>query len=89
MMWYALGYEMNNVGEGDTNTDSEDAIMLEEKSRNMWLEKLERRECAFISRAWLVRLDNTYAGHRFRFFSTFSSFPCLDRVLRYLRLRYP
>ncbi|KAG9307971.1 hypothetical protein JVU11DRAFT_12777 [Chiua virens] len=40
MMWYAFGYEMNEVGEGN----SEDAVMLEEKSRNMWLERLERRE---------------------------------------------
>ena len=44
MMWYALGYEMGEVEEGSTSVNSEDAIMLEEKSRNMWLERLERRE---------------------------------------------
>lgn len=43
MMWYALGYEMG-AGEGCTSTNNEDPIMLEEKSRNMWLERLERRE---------------------------------------------
>ena len=44
MMWYALGYEMNEIGEGRTTVNDEDAVILEEKSRNMWLERLERRE---------------------------------------------
>lgn len=44
MMWYALGYEMGEVGEGTTGVNGEDAVMLEEKSRNSWLERLERRE---------------------------------------------
>ena len=49
VMWYALGYEMGNPEEGSTSANTEDAIMLEEKSRNMWLERLERRECVSIS----------------------------------------
>ena len=44
MMWYALGYEMGEVGGPSTGVNNEDAIMLEEASRNKWLERLERRE---------------------------------------------
>lgn len=44
MMWYALSYEMGEPGEGSTSVNNEDAILLEEKSRNLWLERLERRE---------------------------------------------
>ena len=44
MMWYALGYETGQAGEGSTSASNEDAIMLEEKSRDMWLERLEKRE---------------------------------------------
>lgn len=49
MMWYALGYEMGEVGQGSTSVNNEDAIMLEEMSRSTWLERLERREWVSIS----------------------------------------
>lgn len=49
MMWYTLGYEVGEVGEGSTSVNSEDAIMFEERSRNMWLERLERREWVSMS----------------------------------------
>ncbi|KAF9244497.1 hypothetical protein BU15DRAFT_71481 [Melanogaster broomeanus] len=45
MMWFALNYE--KIGEKELESEvahSEDAVMMEEKSRNAWLERLERRE---------------------------------------------
>ncbi|KAG8216066.1 hypothetical protein J3R82DRAFT_8066 [Butyriboletus roseoflavus] len=57
MMWYALGYEMGEGGEGSTSLNSEDAIMLEEKSRNMWLERLERREVQIQILLYLLKLS--------------------------------
>lgn len=83
MMWYALGYEMGEVEEGSTSVNSEDAIMLEEKSRNMWLERLERREWVSMSCVDVFSLDDTCTGYRFRFSFTSSSSPCLDLALRY------
>ncbi|KIJ67441.1 hypothetical protein HYDPIDRAFT_149035 [Hydnomerulius pinastri MD-312] len=45
MMWFALNHEkMGNTGEEADLVNSEDAVMLEEKSRNTWFERLERRE---------------------------------------------
>ncbi|KAH0831199.1 hypothetical protein J3R83DRAFT_13778 [Lanmaoa asiatica] len=57
MMWYALGYEMGEVGEGSTTINNEDAIMLEEKSRNMWLERLERREVQIQILLYLLKIS--------------------------------
>lgn len=42
MMWYAFNYEKAGSAEADS---SEDALMMEEKWKNAWLERLERREC--------------------------------------------
>ncbi|KAG6380196.1 hypothetical protein JVT61DRAFT_8287 [Boletus reticuloceps] len=57
MMWYTLGYEMSGVGEGGTRLNNEDAIMLEEKSRNIWLERLERREVQIQILLYLLKLS--------------------------------
>lgn len=62
MMWYALGYEMSELGQGSTSANSEDAIILEEKSRNTWLERLERRECVSICRTWMIALATGLQG---------------------------
>ncbi|KAF8556631.1 hypothetical protein OG21DRAFT_1482977 [Imleria badia] len=57
MMWYVLGYEMGELGEGSTSANNEDAIMLEEKSRNIWLERLERREVQIQILLYLLKLS--------------------------------
>ncbi|KAI9460648.1 hypothetical protein HD554DRAFT_2132718 [Boletus coccyginus] len=57
MMWYALGYEMSEVGGDTTSTNNEDAIMLEEKLRNDWLERLERREVQLQVLLYLLKLS--------------------------------
>ncbi|KAF8452540.1 hypothetical protein L210DRAFT_846508 [Boletus edulis BED1] len=57
MMWYTLGYEMSGVGEGGMNVNNEDAIMLEEKSRNIWFERLERREVQIQILLYLLKLS--------------------------------
>ncbi|KAF9222161.1 hypothetical protein BS17DRAFT_756313 [Gyrodon lividus] len=45
MMWFALNYEkIGNNAEEAESAHGEDAVMMEEKSRNAWLERLERRE---------------------------------------------
>ncbi|KAG1716765.1 hypothetical protein ID866_363 [Astraeus odoratus] len=42
MMWFALNYE--KVGSDEGSDNNEDAVMIEEKWKNAWLERLERRE---------------------------------------------
>lgn len=45
-MWYAFNYEKAGSVEDSAEADnSEDALMAEEKWKNAWLERLERREC--------------------------------------------
>ncbi|KAH7886504.1 hypothetical protein F5I97DRAFT_1807672 [Phlebopus sp. FC_14] len=46
MMWFTLNYEKMSGGgeESELGVNNEDAVMMEEKSRNAWLERLERRE---------------------------------------------
>ncbi|KIJ19551.1 hypothetical protein PAXINDRAFT_108956 [Paxillus involutus ATCC 200175] len=45
MMWFASNYEkMGSDEEEAEDAHSEDTVMMEEKSRNKWLERLERRE---------------------------------------------
>ncbi|KIK99522.1 hypothetical protein PAXRUDRAFT_505892 [Paxillus rubicundulus Ve08.2h10] len=45
MMWFASNYEKMGTDEEEAEgAHSEDAVMMEEKSRNKWLERLEQRE---------------------------------------------
>jgi hypothetical protein len=81
MMWYALGYEMGEVGQGGASVNNEDANMLEEISRSTWLERLERREWVSISSVDASSLP--YTGYRFRSSFTSSNSPCLDLAPRY------
>ena len=46
MMWYAFNYEKAGNGEDGAEVgNSEDGLMMEEKWKNAWLERLEHREC--------------------------------------------
>ncbi|OAX44219.1 hypothetical protein K503DRAFT_706839 [Rhizopogon vinicolor AM-OR11-026] len=45
MMWYALGYEKTDANaEGSEHLNKEDTVMLEDKWRSSWLERMEHRE---------------------------------------------
>ncbi|KAL4069325.1 hypothetical protein J3A83DRAFT_4250536, partial [Scleroderma citrinum] len=58
MMWYALNYE--KAGSGDDSPEAvngEDALMMEEKWKNAWLERLERREVQLQILLYLLKLS--------------------------------
>lgn len=45
MMWYALGYEKTDASaENSEHLNKEDTVMLEDKWRSAWLERMEQRE---------------------------------------------
>ena len=45
MMWYALGYEKTNANsEENEPLNKEDSVMLEDRWRSAWLERMEQRE---------------------------------------------
>jgi len=45
MMWYALGYEKTNASpEESESLNKEDSVMLEDRWRSAWLERMEQRE---------------------------------------------
>ncbi|KAI6129774.1 hypothetical protein EDD16DRAFT_1854115 [Pisolithus croceorrhizus] len=65
-MWYALNYEKVGAGEeegerkgenGVQGGNSEDSIMMEEKWKNAWLERLERREVQIQILLYLLKLS--------------------------------
>ncbi|KAI5980728.1 hypothetical protein EDD15DRAFT_2186733 [Pisolithus albus] len=65
-MWYALNYEKVATAEGEGERmegssvqggNSEDSIMMEEKWRNTWLERLERREVQIQILLYLLKLS--------------------------------
>ncbi|KIN96307.1 hypothetical protein M404DRAFT_1006817, partial [Pisolithus tinctorius Marx 270] len=62
-MWYALNYERAGAGEGEEGengaqgSNSEDTIMIEDKWKNAWLERLERREVQIQILLYLLKLS--------------------------------
>jgi len=44
MMWYALGYEKTDASAEGSEHLREDTVMLEDKWRSAWLERMEQRE---------------------------------------------
>ncbi|KAI6042727.1 hypothetical protein EDC04DRAFT_2866669 [Pisolithus marmoratus] len=61
-MWYALNYEKVGSGEGDEENgvqsgNSGDVAMMEDKWKNAWLERLERREVQIQILLYLLKLS--------------------------------
>ncbi|KAI6030901.1 hypothetical protein F5J12DRAFT_803771 [Pisolithus orientalis] len=62
-MWYALNYEKAGAGEGGEGengaqgSNSEDAVIIEDKWKNAWLERLERREVQIQILLYLLKLS--------------------------------
>ncbi|EGO02206.1 hypothetical protein SERLA73DRAFT_166687 [Serpula lacrymans var. lacrymans S7.3] len=57
MMWFALNYEKVDHDEDQTRPNSEDAVMIEEKWRIGWLDRLEKREVQLQILLYLLKLS--------------------------------